>query len=120
MCSAAGSEHDLHGGAVLAYCTSTTTKDRTMSKYRIALVFLIGWTVAIVAIAAAAFLSGAADSTVASPTEWTADDTRNLAIALGAFATWATGLVTITCITIVVRLGHLRSPGAQTASTRAG
>jgi hypothetical protein len=82
-----------------------------MSKYRIALGFLIVWTVIIVTVGVEAIVSGV-DSRTVSPNEWTEDDVRNLTIVAGAFATWTIGLVTITCITIIVRLGHLRSSNA--------
>jgi hypothetical protein len=72
-----------------------------MSKYRIAMGALTAWT-AFMLVAAA----GVASTDLGLPADWVAY--QSLGAVAGAFVVWSIGLQVITCITIVVRLGHLR------------
>jgi hypothetical protein len=73
---------------------------------RHALDALIGWSAAVVILAVGSLIAAASGHT-GGTSELTGDDLRTIGIIVGAFGLWTVGLVTITCVTIIVRLGHL-------------
>jgi hypothetical protein len=73
------------------------------SSYRLAPYVLVAWTIlAAGLVAAAAIASGQPD-----PPGVSADNVRVFAVIGAGFLLWMTGLVTITCVTVILRVSHL-------------